>query len=63
MLTGLGIGTLADALDPDNDNPCRIALGKDFTWQPDGQGFTGVENCDHPANVILNKDGTWRWEN
>jgi hypothetical protein len=32
LLSILGIGQLADIVDPDNDNPCRIVLNRNFTW-------------------------------
>jgi hypothetical protein len=57
----LGIGHLADIVDPDNDNPCRIVLNTNFTWENDGQMFVDITKCDAPSNATLHQDGTWEW--
>lgn len=62
LLSVLGIGQLADIVDPDNDNPCRIALNRNFTWENDGQMFVDITKCDAPTSVLLHQDGTWEWE-
>lgn len=61
VLLALGLGSLAELIG-NNDNPCRITLNRNFTWQPE-TGFTTVDACDHPTNVILNDNYTWEWEN
>ena len=61
LLSMLGIGHLADIVDPDNDNPCRIALNANFTWENDGQMFVDITKCDAPSNATLHQNGTWEW--
>jgi hypothetical protein len=61
LLSMLGIGHLADIVDPDNDNPCRIVLNTNFTWENDGQMFVDITKCDAPSNATLHQDGTWEW--
>ncbi len=61
VLSIFGIGRLADIVDTDNDNPCPIVLGKNFTWENDGQMFVDVSKCDAPTNVTLYQNGTWEW--
>ena len=61
LLSMLGIGHLADIVDPDNDNPCRIVLNANFTWENDGQMFVDITKCDAPSNATLHQDGTWEW--
>jgi len=56
----LGVSHLADAFTPD-DKPCPIVLGKNFTWENDGQMFVDVSKCDAPTNVTLHQNGTWEW--
>lgn len=58
----LGIGKLADIVNPDDENPCRIVLSKNFTWENDGQLFVDINKCDAPNSVLLNQNGTWEWE-
>lgn len=61
VLSVIGIGQLADITNTDNDNPCPIVLGKNFTWENDGQVFVDISKCDAPTNVTLNQNGTWGW--
>lgn len=61
VFTAIGVGYVADVVNPDDDNPCPIALGKNFTWENDGQMFVDVTKCDAPANVTLYQNGTWGW--
>jgi len=61
VLSVFGIGRLADIANTDNDNSCPIVLGKNFTWENDGQVFVDISKCDAPTNVTLNQNGTWGW--
>lgn len=61
LLSMLGIGHLAEIVDPDNNTPCPIVLNANFTWENDGQMFVDITKCDAPSNATLHQDGTWEW--